>query len=87
MRRHYLIWAIAVFGIFGTVYGAYLLVYHFGHGNGLNVPSLILLIFGALALLTFLVLYISSLFTQKKKKNEPTPIVIKKEEEPAVEKK
>ena len=68
MRKHYLIWMIAVFGITGTVYGAYLLIYHFNHGKGLNIPSLILLILGSIALITFLVLYIISIIQRKKMK-------------------
>lgn len=79
MRRHYLVWSIAVFGIIGTVYGAYLLIYHFNHGNGLSIPSLILLIFGAIALVTFLVLYLCFYFAEKKKKKEIVPSAIENE--------
>ena len=70
MRRIYLVWVIAVFGIIGTVYGAYLVVYHFNHGNGLNIPSLVLLICGAIALTLFIVLYTISLINSHKKKKE-----------------
>ena len=69
MRRIYLVWCIAVFGIVSTVYGSYLLIYHFNHGSRLNIPSLILLIFGSIALILFLILYIPFLIKQKKKKN------------------
>ena len=70
MRKQYLVWCIAVFGVVGTVYGTYLLIYHFNHGGELNIPSLILLIFGSISLITFLVLFIPFLIAQKKKKNE-----------------
>ena len=69
MRRIYLVWCVAVFGIVGTVYGSYLLIYHFNRDSGLNIPSLILLIFGSIALILFLILYIPFLIKQKKKKN------------------
>ena len=65
MRRIYLGWMIAVFGIFGTIYGAYLLIYHFNHGNGLNIYALLLLIFGAIALTLILVLYIITLIQKR----------------------
>lgn len=81
MRRHYLLWSIAVFGIIGTAYGAYLLVYHFNHGNGLSIPALLLLIFGFIALVTFLAMYIFSYIAEKKKKKESAPIAIEKETE------
>ncbi len=80
MRRYYLIWSIAVFGIIGTAYGAYLLIYHFNHGNGLSIPSLLLLIFGVIALVTFLVLYILSYFANKRKKKEAIPPVVDNED-------
>lgn len=50
MRKQYLLWTIAVFGIFGTIYGAYLLIYHLNKGNGLLIPALVLLICGSAAL-------------------------------------
>lgn len=89
MRRIYLVWAIAVFGIVATSYGTYLLIYHSNHGKGLNVPSLVLLIFGALALILFLALYIPSRIKQNKREKE-TPRVIENdveedEEEPLTE--
>lgn len=74
MRRYYLLWSIAVFGIFGTIYGAYLISYHFNYGNGLNTAALILLIAGAMSLLTFLFTYIPIYLKNKKKKEEPIPI-------------
>lgn len=58
MRRHYFVWAIGVFGIIAAVYGGYNVVFHYSHGNGLSVASLVLLILGIIALVFFLVLYI-----------------------------
>ena len=85
MRRIYLGWMIAVFGIFGTVYGAYLLVYHFNRGNGLNIYALLLLIFGAIALTLILVLYIIT-FIQKRKKKLEAPVMEETPiEEPVIE--
>lgn len=80
MRKIYLGWLITVFGIFGTVYGAYLLIYHFNHGNGLNIYALILLILGAIALTLILVLQVITIIQKRKKKLE-APVV----EEPPVE--
>ena len=87
MRRHYLLWAIAVFGIVGTVYGVYLLIYHFNHGNGLNILALLLLIFGAFALIFFIAIMISRFIARTKKKEEPVPPVEENvpEEEPVKE--
>lgn len=81
MRKIYLVWSIAVFGIFGTIYGAYLLIYHLNHGNGVNVLALLLLILDLFSLGLFLGLYIASYIAQKKKKNEVPPA----EEKPAEE--
>ena len=72
MRRHYLTWMIAVFGIVGTVYGAYTVIWHSLHGNGLNVPGLILFIFGIVALAFFLAWAIS-VFRAKRKANNQNP--------------
>lgn len=71
MRRIYLVWVIAVFGIVGTTYGAYSLIYAFNHGKDFPVYGLLLLILGLLALITFLSIYIASYISNKKKKNEP----------------
>ena len=84
MRKQYLIWSIAVFGIFGTVYGAYLVAYHFNHGNGINVGAVILLAFGLLFLVTFITLYTISYF-QNKKAKETAPIEAEVIEEKVVE--
>ncbi|MCR5348099.1 MAG: hypothetical protein K6E59_00595 [Bacilli bacterium] len=70
MRKQHLGWIIGVFGIVGTVYGAYLLIYHHNHGNGLSVPALILLVTGIVALIFALSLAISVyVFDKKKAKN------------------
>lgn len=84
MRKIYWPWMIAVFGIFGTAYGTHLVIYHYKNGNGLNVPSLMLLIFGGLALVFSITLYISILIHNKKKNVEPVITKVeehKKEEE------
>lgn len=70
MRRQYFDWIIGVIGIFGTVYGGYLLAYHFNHGNGLSVPAVVLLVLGILCLSFSFALVISRYFFQKKKKRQ-----------------
>ena len=79
MRRIYFSWIIAVIGIFGTVYGAYLLAYHFNHGNGLSVLSLVLLILGIVCLSLSIPMWIISYINNKKRKDEPTPPPVKEE--------
>ena len=81
MRRQSLFWSIAVFGIVGTVYGAYLLIYHFDHGKGLFIPALLLLIFGSIALVVSMVLSFFTYRAQWKKKQ----IVVLQEEEDDIE--
>ena len=81
MRRRYLHWMITVFGLVGTIYGAYLLNYHFSHGNGLKIWALVLLILGVAALVLVGVLYIITLFQQNKRKINVTPTVEEKPEE------
>ena len=78
---------IAVFGIFGTAYGTHLVIYHYKNGNGLNVPSLMLLIFGGLALVFSVALYISILIQNKKKESQVhhTESIEEKNEESAKE--
>lgn len=74
MRKIYLVWSIAVFGVIGTVYGGYSLIYASNHGKELPIYGVLLLIFGLIALITFLVLYIISFIQEKKrKKNKPVP--------------
>lgn len=81
MRRQHLPWTITVFGIVGTIYGAYLLAYHFNHGKGLFAPALALLIFGVLALAVSAIMHISNYLASKKKKDEPLPMKEEKVEE------
>lgn len=79
MRRIYFSWIIAVLGIFGTVYGAYLLIYHFNHGNGLSAFSLVLLIIGIVCLLLSIPMWIISYINNKKMNDEPTHPPVKEE--------
>ena len=82
MRKQYLTWMIAVFGIVGTAYGGYTLAYHLNHGNGLKPWSLALLILGAAALLLVIALYLVTFIQRAKKKSEPVPPPVK---EPIIE--
>ena len=81
MRRHYLVWAIAVFGIIGTIYGGYSLIYNASHGDPLPIYGLVLLILGVLALALFLVLFIPKYIASKKKQPTPSPEMKKDEVE------
>lgn len=89
MRRHYLVWSIAVFGIIGTVYGTSSLIYNLNHGKGLYIPALVLLICGGFALVLFIVLYTITYFQMKKREKERAPleaeVIEEKEEEPVKE--
>ena len=76
MRRHYLLWAIGVFGIVGTVYGLYSLVYNLNHGKGLSILALLLFIFGLISLILYLLINISKRLAAKKRIEEP---VVKEE--------
>ena len=73
-RKQYIDWLATSFGIFGTVYGAYLLIWNYNHGNGLNVLALILLILGSIALVFSIALLISRYIVYKKNKNRAVPI-------------
>ena len=73
MRRIYWPWMVAVMGIFGTTYGAYLTVYHLNHSNKLSAGALVLLILGILSVALFITIYIGYYLSQKKKKNAPAP--------------
>ena len=86
MRRHHLVWSIAVFGIVFTAYGAHLMIYHGSRGEGLYVPGLLLLILGVAVLALFLGLYIY--FSLTRKKANPTfseEVPTEKEPEEAAE--
>lgn len=89
MRRQYLVWSIAVFGVVGTVYGASSLIYNLYRGKGLYIPALVLLICGGFALVLFIVLYTITYFQMKKREKERAPleaeVVEEKEEEPVKE--
>ena len=76
---------IAVFGIVGTAYGDYLLFYHLNKGNGLFIPALVLLIFGGISLLLFIVLFTISYFQHKRRKKEQAPLEADVVEEKVVE--
>ena len=87
MRRIHFWWTFLVGGIVCTIYGASTLIYHFQHGNGLSIHSLILLILGVGALIFYGVLYLLTLFQNKKKQVEAPiePKVEEKKEEEKVE--
>ena len=80
MRRQYFWWTFLVIAILLTTYGGYLLIYHFNHGSGLSIPSLLMLIFGSLMLILFGVLSLMSHFG-KKKQDEIEPVVEEEKEE------
>ena len=71
---------IAVFGVVGTAYGAFSLVYNFKHDKGLSVAGLTLLILGVIALSIFIFLYICLYIAQKKKRPVPTSLETNVEE-------
>lgn len=72
-RKQYIDWLATVFGIFGTVYGAYLLTWHLNHGNGLNVVALILLIAGVISLVFSIILLTSRYLAIRKRINITAP--------------
>ncbi len=81
-RKQYIGWLAAVVGIFGTVYGAYLLYWHHSHGNGLNIPALIWLIVGIVCLIFAIVLFtVRYIASKKRKETTPSPSKEGKEEE------
>lgn len=85
-RKQYIDWLAAVFGIFGTVYGAYLLVWHYNRGNGLLIPALVLLILGGVSLLFAIALLTSRFIASKKKRQENPTKPEEPKEEPKPEK-
>ena len=89
MRRQRFWWTWLVGGLVCFIYGLFTLVYHFNHNNKLSIHALILLILGALALITYLVLFILSKLEEKKKKalkvEEKVEVVEEKKEEPKLE--
>lgn len=81
MRKYYLYWGLAVFGIVGTAYGSYSIVYNNRHGKDMPIYGLVLLIFGILSLMAFLAWALSiHLSKQKKRKNSATPCPIEDKE-------
>ena len=56
MRKYRLPWSIAAFGFVAVAYGTYSLVSHLKSDEEIFLPSLLMLIAGAIALLTLLVL-------------------------------
>lgn len=83
MRKQRLLWTIMVFGIVGTIYGVYSLIYHAHHYKELSIAGLVLLIFGLLALAVLSGLYLYDYVVNKKNKEE---VVAPIEEEKQVEK-
>ena len=94
MRRQKFWWTFLVGGIVCFVYGGFTLIYHLNRGNGLKIHALILFILGALALVTFLVLYVLTTIEQKKKEKIKAeekvevaePVIEEKKVEPAPKK-
>lgn len=85
MRKHYFLWMVAVFGIIGVAYGGYSLIYSVNHGEDAPLLGIFLLIFGFVALIVFLGVYIpASIISRKKgkKENEKPVVEEKKIEEP-----
>ena len=85
-RKQYIDWLAATFGVFGTVYGAYLLAWHYNRGNGILIPALILLILGGVSLLFAIVLLTSRFIASKKKRQENPAKPEEPKEEPKPEK-
>lgn len=73
MRKQYLPWMIGVFGVVGTVYGTYSLIYNYNHGRDLAVLGLVLLLLGAPALLFSLAWSLSVYLAKKKKEKNASP--------------
>ncbi len=74
-RKQYLVYVIAIFGIFGTAYGGYMLVWHYAHGNGIKPLALVLLILGLLSLGFFIAVLISHFIANKKEEERAKTIV------------
>ena len=75
MRKYRLPWSIAAFGFVAVAYGTYSLVSHLKNDDGIFLPGLLMLIAGALALLTLLVLILIDAFKRiRNKELIETPI-------------
>lgn len=72
-RKQYIDWLATVFGIFGTVYGAYLLVWHYRRGNGILPVAMILFVAGVISLVFAIALLTSRYIAYKKRKDHKTP--------------
>lgn len=75
MRKYCLPWSIATFGFVTVAYGTYSLVSHLKNDEEIFLPGLLMLIAGALALLTLLVLILMDAFKRiRNKELIETPI-------------
>lgn len=68
MRKNRLPWSIAAFGFVTVAYGTYSLVSHLKNDEEIFLPGLLMLIAGALALLTLLVLILIDAFKRIRNK-------------------
>ena len=69
MRKYRLPWSIAAFGFVAVAYGAYSLVSHLKNDEEIFLPGLLMLIAGAIALLTLLVLILIDAFKRIRNKD------------------
>lgn len=69
MRKYRLPWSIAAFGFVAVAYGTYSLVSHLKNNEEIFLPGLLMLIAGAIALLTLLVLILMDAFKRIRNKD------------------
>ena len=69
MRKYRLPWSIAAFGFVTVAYGTYSLVSHLKNDEEIFLPGLLMLIAGAIALLTLLVLILIDAFKRIRNKD------------------
>ena len=69
MRKYRLPWSIAAFGFVAVAYGTYSLVSHLKSDEEMFLPGLLMLIAGAIALLTLLVLILIDAFKRIRNKD------------------
>lgn len=69
MRKYRLPWSIAAFGFVAVAYGTYSLVSHLKSDEEIFLPGLLMLIAGAIALLTLLVLILIDAFKRIRNKD------------------
>ena len=84
MRKNSIFWAIAIFGIIGTGYGGYSVIYSYSNNKEPSILAMFLLIFGGIALVGSIILLIAGFIASKKKK-EDTPVEEEPKEEPIEE--